>query len=190
MAVKLDVHQDEYRHNLPLQLQIQYIQQLSRSVMQKQWCQRNTWQCFSYENQTRNDMGVCYQNFGTTTPEAQISIQRPFLMLMTCLLTTAIHDQHFVLTTRIMGFLFTLKRMEMKMTLIPVAHQVVVDKEEVVVMVVDEVAEAKGDMAEGPVLVFKSTRKQMSLVNMRRRPQLILAMMLLHTCHTLHLSCP
>ena len=78
----------------------------------------------------------------------------------------------------------------MKMTLIPIAHQAVVDKEEVVVMVVDEVAEAKGDIAEDPVLVFMSMMKQMSLVNMRRRPQLILVMMLLHTCHTLHPSHP
>ena len=76
----------------------------------------------------------------------------------------------------------------MKMTLIPTAHQVVMDKEEVMVTVMDEVAEAKGDMAEGPVLVFMSMRKHMSHVNMRRRPQLILAMMLLHTCHTLHVS--
>ena len=135
-------------------------------------------------------MGVWYQNFRTTTPKAQISIQQPFLMLMTCLLTTAIHDQHSVLTTRITGFLFILRRMEMKMTLIPIAHQAVVDKEEVVVMVVDEVAEAKGDMAEDPVLVFMSMMKQRSLVNMRCRPQLILVMMLLHTCHTLHPSHP
>ena len=76
----------------------------------------------------------------------------------------------------------------MKMTLIPVAHQVVMDKEEVMVSVVDEVAEARGNMADGPVLVFMSTRKQMSLVKMRCRPQLILVMMLLHTCHTQHVS--
>ena len=134
-------------------------------------------------------MGVCYQNFRTTTCKAQISIPQPFLTLMSCLLTITIHDQHFVLTARIMGFLSILRRMEMKMTLIPMAHQVVVDKEEVVVAVVGEVAEAEGNMAEGPVLMFMSTRRQLSLVDMRCRPQLILVMMLLHTCHILHVSC-
>ena len=70
------------------------------------------------------------------------------------------------------------------------AHQVVMDKEEVMVTVMGEVAEAKGNMAKGPVLMFMSMRRQLSLVDMRCRPQLILVMMLLHTCHILHVSCP
>ena len=77
----------------------------------------------------------------------------------------------------------------MKMILIPVAHKVVVDKEEVMVTVMDEVAEAKGNMAEGPVLMFMSTRRQLSLVDMRCRPQLIAATSYMSAVYDKHRMC-